>query len=298
MSSETKKSTTQEVVVPVKPKVKTTGGLSTLYRFADGVDYQLMCVGMLFALIQAVLPPFVWLVMGDFVSFAIERETVKQNRTQELERMADLGLDTDNATIDALFANRQSQVDRRFEDSANPVFISMLSLSCATFVAAFIQRLAWEFSGIRQVFRAKKAYIRKLLHMDVAWLESRHSGQVASMLHDQADSIYQGIADHFPMAIFIFCYLAVTICVCFYIQWDVTLVMLTALPLLIGTRLIFSKWFCKTMNDELKLQVKITNLVHETFSCIRTVIAFAAQKQTIVKYERLSNEHNKMTEER
>lgn len=40
----------------------------------------------------------------------------------------------------------------------------------------------------------------------------------------QADSIYQGIGDHFPMAIFIFCYLIVTLCVCFYIQWDVTLV--------------------------------------------------------------------------
>ncbi|KAI1716202.1 ABC transporter transmembrane region domain-containing protein [Ditylenchus destructor] len=283
-----------------KPKAEkqSSGGLATLYRFADGVDLQLMIIGMLLALIQAVLPPFVWLVMGDFVSFAIERETVKQNRTQELERLADLGLDTDNATLDALFADRQSAVDRRFEASAMPVFIAMLSLSCTTFIAAFVQRLCWEFSAIRQVFRAKKAYVRKLLHMDVAWLESRHSGQVASMLHDQADSIYQGIADHFPMAVFIFCYLIVTLCVCFYIQWDVTLVMLTALPLLIGTRLIFSKWFCKTLNDEVKLQGKISNLVHETFSCIRTVISFAAQKQTIMKYERLSNEHNKLTEER
>ncbi|VDM93326.1 unnamed protein product, partial [Litomosoides sigmodontis] len=144
-----------------------------------------------------------------------------------------------------------------------------------------MQRLAWEISGIRQVFRVKKAYIRKLLHMDVAWLESRHSGQVASMLHDHADSIYQGIADHVPMIIFICAYLLVTSSVCFYIQWDVTLVMFAALPLLIGTRLIFSKWFCKTRDEEQKLLAKMTNLVQETFSCIRTVIAFAAQKQTI-----------------
>lgn len=46
------------------------------------------------------------------------------------------------------------------------------------------QRLAWEISAIRQVFRIKKAYVRKMLNMDVAWLESRHSGQVASMLHE------------------------------------------------------------------------------------------------------------------
>jgi ABC-type multidrug transport system fused ATPase/permease subunit len=56
-----------------------------------------------------------------------------------------------------------------------------------------------------------------------------------------SDSIYQGIADHVPMCMFIFSYLAVTLGVCFYIQWDVTLVMLLALPVLIGTRMIFSK---------------------------------------------------------
>lgn len=53
--------------------------------------------------------------------------------------------------------------------------------------------------------------------------------------------MYQGIADHVPMTVFIFSYLIVTLGVCFYIQWDVTLVMLLALPVLIGTRMIFSK---------------------------------------------------------
>lgn len=58
------------------------------------------------------------------------------------------------------------------------------------------------------------------------------------------------------------------------------------------------QWFSKTMQEEISLQRKISNLVSETFSCIRTVIAFGAQKQTIGKYEKLLNEHNKMTEQR
>uniref|UniRef100_A0A7E4UUZ1 P-loop containing nucleoside triphosphate hydrolase protein n=1 Tax=Panagrellus redivivus TaxID=6233 RepID=A0A7E4UUZ1_PANRE len=113
-----------------------------------------------------------------------------------------------------------------------------------------------------------------------------------------ADSIYHGIADHLPMVIFISSYLIVSLSVCFYIQWDVTLVMFSALPLLILTRMIFSKWFCKTLDEEVNLQNKMTNLVTETFSCIRTVIAFSAQRQTINKYERIANEHGRMTEER
>uniref|UniRef100_A0A1I8EXT5 ABC transporter n=1 Tax=Wuchereria bancrofti TaxID=6293 RepID=A0A1I8EXT5_WUCBA len=280
----------------------------SLYSFADKVDIQLMVIGLILALVQAILLPFVWLVMGDFVSLSIVREQYKMEKTKDFESFESnkigIGLNSSNSFDQFNFTSlpdasvQQSRIDAQFEYSATPAFIMMLSLSVATFIAAFFQRLAWEVSGIRQVFRVKKAYIRKLLHMDVAWLESRHSGQVASMLHDHADSIYQGIADHVPMVIFICAYLLVTSSVCFYIQWDVTLVMFAALPLLIGTRLIFSKWFCKTRDEEQKLLAKMTNLVQETFSCIRAVIAFAAQKQTISKYERLTIELNRMTEQR
>ncbi|PAV76660.1 hypothetical protein WR25_23384 isoform C [Diploscapter pachys] len=134
--------------------------------------------------------------------------------------------------------------------------------------------------------------------MDVSWLESRQSGQVAAMLHEHADSIYAGIADHLPMIFFTLNYLLVNIAVCIYIQWDVMLLMCSAIPALIGCRIIFSKWFAKTVDEENKLQGKLTNLVSETFNCIRTVIAFAAQKQTINKFERISTECNHLTEAR
>ncbi|KAL3990856.1 ABC transporter family protein [Acanthocheilonema viteae] len=290
----------------VKKQSNARNEFRSLYSFADKVDIRLMIIGLILALVQAILLPFVWLVMGDFVSLSIVREQYKMEKVKDFESFDSskigFGLSNNNSfdSFNSTDFNsiRQSQIDKHFENSATPAFVMMLSLSVATFIAAFFQRLAWEVSGIRQVFRVKKAYIRKLLHMDVAWLESRHSGQVASMLHDHADSIYQGIADHVPMVIFICAYLLVTSSVCFYIQWDVTLVMFAALPLLIGTRLIFSKWFCKTRDEEQKLLAKMTNLVQETFSCIRTVIAFAAQKQTVNKYERLTIELNRMTEQR
>ncbi|KAL7079080.1 hypothetical protein ACQ4LE_001579 [Meloidogyne hapla] len=274
-----------------------SASLFDIYRLADPIDYQLMTLGLLMALVQAILPPFLWFFMGNFMTYAIRREEFRLNRSAELFRLSDLGLSPNESNI-ALWGKHQKEIDKRFQDSATPVFYAMLTLSVATFCAAFTQKLVWEISAIRQVFRAKKAYIRKLLHMDIAWLESRHSGQVASVLNDQADCIYQGMADHLPMGFFIICYMAVTISVCFYIHWKVTAFILLAIPLLICTRLVFSRWFCKTMETETQLQAKITNLVHETFSCIRTVIAFGAQRQTIGKYERLSMEHKKITEER
>lgn len=67
----------EETKIEITEKPEKQGccaGLGTLYNFADVVDIQLMVIGTLLALFQSALPPFVWLVMGDFVSFAIERE--------------------------------------------------------------------------------------------------------------------------------------------------------------------------------------------------------------------------------
>ncbi|CAI2357398.1 unnamed protein product [Caenorhabditis sp. 36 PRJEB53466] len=245
-----------------KPKLGFLEPYKRLYAFADNVDMQLMTLGLFSALLQSALPPFVWLIMGNFVSISILREEGK------------LGLK--NITSDY-------PIDDEFTASATPAFVSMLGLSIAMFIAAFTQRIVWEISSIRQVFRIKKAYIRKLLLMDISWLESRQSGHVAAMLQESADSIYNGISDHLPMVVFILSYLLVNIGVCLYIQWDVTLFMCLAIPLLILSRIFYSKWFANTMEEETKLQNKITNLVNETFNCIVTVISFAAQKQTINK---------------
>lgn len=109
---------------------------------------------------------------------------------------------TNMTNDDASSSHWQSigDADAAFDAQAMRVFMHMMVLSGGVFIAAFLQvyiiiecivslsfhlqRLTWEMSGIRQVFRIKKAYISKLLHMDVAWLESRHSGQVAGMLHE------------------------------------------------------------------------------------------------------------------
>uniref|UniRef100_A0AC35UF18 ABC transporter domain-containing protein n=1 Tax=Rhabditophanes sp. KR3021 TaxID=114890 RepID=A0AC35UF18_9BILA len=85
--------------------------------------------------------------------------------------------------------------------------------------------------------------------MDISTLETKISGQVAGMLYENTDSIYQAIAEH-------------------------------------------------TVDNEIALQAKMTTLVKETFDMIKTVISFAAQKQTIAKFLMISLEHNKLTDER
>jgi uncharacterized membrane protein YidH (DUF202 family) len=57
---------------------------------------------------------------------------------EELQRFSDLGIPP-NATAEAQWQRNKTQIDKKFEQSATPVFYTMLSLSIATFFAAFIQ---------------------------------------------------------------------------------------------------------------------------------------------------------------
>lgn len=44
---------------------------------------QLMAFGFLCALLQATIPPFVWLIMGNFVTISINREVIIKNKDKE-----------------------------------------------------------------------------------------------------------------------------------------------------------------------------------------------------------------------
>ncbi|KAF8385740.1 pgp-10 [Pristionchus pacificus] len=241
-------------------------GYKALYAFSDSIDKQIMLLGIINCLVLAVIPPFVWFFMGRFVSNILNEEF---NRAQNPQAV--FNFTAENATA------YQSVY---FDDSDET---SKLILACIV---------------MSVVFRIKTAYISKMLHMDISWLESRHSGHVASMLHDHADNIHAGISEHVPQTFFIFSYLAVNLSVCLFHQWDVALIMCSAVPLMILVRSVYSKWFVSTVDQSSLLEKKIVNLVSETYSCIRTVISFGAQKQTINKFERLSVEHSNLTEQR
>ncbi|GMR33914.1 hypothetical protein PMAYCL1PPCAC_04109, partial [Pristionchus mayeri] len=262
------------------------GGYRSLYAFSDAIDKQIMLGGLVNCLVLAIIPPFVWFFMGRFVSNILNEEF---NRAQNPQVIAA------NSTLNTTASNAVYFDD---SDETSRLILACIVMSVVMFFCGFAQRLAWELTAIRQVFRIKTAYISKMLHMDVSWLESRHSGHVASMLHEHADNIHAGISEHVPQTFFIFSYLAVNLSVCLFHQWDVALIMCSAVPLMILVRSVYSKWFVSTVDQSSLLEKKIVNLVSETYSCIRTVISFGAQKQTINKFERLSVEHSNLTEAR
>lgn len=82
--------------------------------------------------------------------------------------------------------------------------------------------------------------------VDVAWVGS-FSLTIEMRTFDwkwifrHSDTIYNGIADNMPQIIFTTAFVISSLAVCLYTQWDVTLVIVAAVPLLVMVRIIFSK---------------------------------------------------------
>jgi hypothetical protein len=64
---------------------------------------------------------------------------VKANRTKELANSTSRKTFTNSTASNETFRRKQAEFDHRFELSAGPATILMLSFSIATFLAAFIQ---------------------------------------------------------------------------------------------------------------------------------------------------------------
>jgi AmiR/NasT family two-component response regulator len=66
-------------------------------------------------------------------------QEVKAERVRQLAEREDFETDLNITEFDSEYNRKQAHVDAQFEQAAMPVFIAMISLSLATFIAAFIQ---------------------------------------------------------------------------------------------------------------------------------------------------------------
>ena len=89
---------------------------------------QLMAFGFLCALLQATIPPFVWLIMGNFVTISINREVIIKNKDKKSFQ------EFKSANV-----SDSDDLDKNYVNSATPIFVSMIVLSVTMFFAAFFQ---------------------------------------------------------------------------------------------------------------------------------------------------------------
>jgi ATP-binding cassette subfamily B (MDR/TAP) protein 1 len=230
-------------------------GRKGLFRFADKVDVLLMLLGTVFGLASGAALPAFSLLLGDLYT------------------------DFNSSLPDDAILAAGVKYAKLF---------SWVALGAA--VAGFGQVAFFTLSSERQTLRVRKAYLASLLRQDIAWFDTSRSGEHTASIAENSVVIREAMGEKLGAL-----FMNVGMCIFglalgFSLNWSLTLVVMSATPLLA----LGGYMFLKTMEDAttggLKAYSKAGGVAEEAFSLIRTVAGLGAERRIADRYQVHLNE--------
>ena len=119
----------------------------------------------------------------------------------------------------------------------------------------------------------------------IGWYDTHQTGDFAVKMAEDLNKIQEGIGEKIGMFIFF-----MTICLCsisnaFYHGWELTLVMIAAMPLLMIAVAIIAGSQTALTEKEANAYGRAGAIADEVLSSIRTVVAFGGQDKEVERYE-------------
>lgn len=83
-----------------------------------------------------------------------------------------------------------------------------------------------------QVYQIKLLFFRSVIHQDIAYFDTKTSGDFASKITGDLDTIQEGIGDKVGLTVLSFASVLYSIGVAFYYGWELTLVCASVMPVM------------------------------------------------------------------
>lgn len=246
--TEIKKEKVKEKITEInKNQSQSSGSLSEVFSFSSGTDYVYMTMGSLGAIGVGCAMPVFNIVFG---------------------RM----LDNLNKGTDEL------------QESVNKVAMIFAIMAAAAFFVGILQVYCWSTFGERLTQKMREAYVRSILSQEIGWFDLNGAAEQSTRVADLCGKVQDGLgrkAGDFLQNASQFCACFI---VAFYISWNLSLVLLSSLPL-IGC----CGWFLVTSvtdatNNSLVQYAAAGGVATESLNSIKTVTALNMQQHVIGKY--------------
>ncbi|XP_037084784.1 ATP-dependent translocase ABCB1-like [Pollicipes pollicipes] len=250
-----------------------------LFRYADGRDRALVASGLVCAVLSSLCLPAMVVLLGlltnAFVGFHAAGHL--------------------NGTQAAVNRTVSRPVELLLPDGASPESFSehvlvFLVGSCvagtfqAVFAALFVFCL--DFSSARQVKRIRGLFLEAVLRQEISWFETSGAGDFATRATEDLAKVQAGIDDKLGIFVFMVSVFVISMCNAFYHGWRLTLVILTAVPVLVAILGAIAKVQSTFMQRATAGYSQAGDVASEVISAIRTVVAFSGQQREVDRYSR------------
>ncbi|KAH7637104.1 multidrug resistance protein 1-like [Dermatophagoides farinae] len=190
-----------------------------------------------------------------------------------------------NIFNDSIFHNGTLYVDNfRTDSGLYALYMALIAIGFG--ILDYFALGLWEQAARNQVYRIKLLFFRSIIHQDIAWFDTKASGDFASKLTNDLNLVQQGMGDKVALTIMSFSTLIFSICIAFYHGWELTLVTMSIMPVLGIAFAVIGKVQVKFAASESNAYGKAGAIAEEVFNLIRTVHAFGGQQKEIERYNK------------
>jgi len=239
-----------ETATPTSNKesaTKPSAKLMELFSTANNTDYLMMFVGTIGGLITGLSLPYFNILFGQMLD---ELNEDPQNFDKQIEYIA----------------------------------MQFIGVAAFNIVSGIWQVGCWSYAGERQAQRLRERYVNAILRQEIGWFDVCGAGGLSTKVEDLSGLVQDGIGRKIGDLIQYGSQFIGSFCVAFYLNWELTSVLLAAIPV-IGLAGWFMILAATSYTQESSEQyAKAGGVATEALNSVRTVTALNAQPNVISKY--------------
>ena len=250
-----------------------------LFRFADTREKIIITAGVVAAVIGGCSMPVMIILFGNladaFVSDARSENCLDKNGDFNIA-LPSCQFDVQNVTT-----SKETFYDdiKTFGQGAS--IIGVVNLLCS-----FIFVTCFNSAAESQVLRIRKIFLKSILRQDIGWYDVTQTGDFASRISDDLAKIQEGIGEKVGMFLFFGTVFAASLVNAFIHGWELTLVIFSAMPVLILSVGVCASAVSFFAAKEQRIYGKAGSIAEEVLSSIRTVIAFGGEERETKRYSK------------
>ncbi|XP_055828193.1 putative ABC transporter B family member 8 isoform X2 [Solanum dulcamara] len=233
---------------------KNKNSIGIIFRYADGKDILLMCLGTIGAI-------------GDGVSTNCLLVYVSQ-------------------LFNSLGYGKTQQNNHNFMEQIEKCSLYFVLLGLAVMVVAFMEGYCWSKTSERQVLKIRYKYLEAILRQEVGFFDSQEAttSEITNSISKDTSLIQEVLSEKVPIFVMHTTVFISGIVFSAYFSWRLAIVALPTIFLLIIPGLIYGKYLLYLSGKSFKEYSKANAIVEQALSSIKTIYSFTAEKSVIERY--------------
>ena len=161
----------------------------------------------------------------------------------------------------------------------------LLELGAFAFMCGYLQLLLLSTMGERVVRRVKARCLAAMLRQEVAFFDSKSTGQLATLLAEQSQALLKGLSDSVGQGVQFTAQIVVSYTIAFHTNAHVAVTLMGILPVLSILVVMLILVAIRTFKKLDKVNEQAGGLAEEMLSAYQTVASFTSEPRAVAKYD-------------